>query len=161
LKSSILLLVGLFSLASNSFTLGQTSQAEGSPASQLGCPIQFAYIMWATPTFRVRVLNGSGKDIQGIKFSVAYYDSVEDLHVIPVDWGMHDLLSSLWQNTPNMGWVIWPTKILYTDGSRWEMSENTVNCHMVKWNDKRKPVPTLPASAITQSPEAARFYHGP
>ena len=37
----------------------------------------------------VKVKNNTDKTIRGITFVTAYYDATEDLHTIPVAWGLH------------------------------------------------------------------------
>ncbi len=118
------------------------------------------------PPFRLKIQNDSGKDIKGIKFGAAYYDSVEDPLVIPVDWNLYNLIgagksaaaawdNTVWHSTAAIGWIVWPTKILFTDGTRWEISENTIQCNGTYWKDKKGHPLAAKPSLLTQAPETA------
>jgi len=97
--------------------------------------------------FLVKIKNVSSKDIKGMKFQAAYYDATEDLHLIPVEWNWDKAVkdgedkdfrwaNELWKDDARIGWKVWLTKILFTDGTKWS-AENSQMCFAEYWRDKK------------------------
>jgi len=97
--------------------------------------------------FKLQLRNVSGKDIRGMKFQAAYYDATEELNEIPVEWNWTKAVkdkreesfmwrNELWKQESLIGWVVWPTKILFEDGSSWQADEKHA-CSGEFWRDKK------------------------
>lgn len=96
----------------------------------------------------IKMRNNLPKEIRGIKFLAAYYDSTEDLHTISHTWGLHDGVkpngdatgnwdTNAYQKESAIGWVVMPVKILYSDGSVWQQKSDS--CVFEWWKDKKHP----------------------
>lgn len=96
------------------------------------CPVEFINVGFNAYThkFLLRSRNISGKTITGMKIHVAYYDENQVLRDILSDWkwkkrlapSAHDFQIRQRFNLPRTetGWKIWPTKVRFSDGTKWE-----------------------------------------
>ena len=149
-------------------TRTMTSQAPGRiplPRSGAVCPIQLKTLQLKSNHLRFEYRNSSDKDLQGIVFGVAYFDSVQDPHRVVVIGGIDRRLRAgqlyksqldmgYWRNSGYAGWVLWPSKILFVDGSTWQMGHESTACSIVNWRDKQITPPSLPAAVLNMPAEA-------
>ena len=148
-------------------TRTMTSQAPGRiplPRSGAVCPIQLKTLQLKSNHLRFEYRNSSDKDLQGIVFGVAYFDSVQDPHRVVVIGGIDRRLRAgqlyksqldigYWRNSGYAGWTLWPAKILFADGSTWQMGHEVNACSVVNWLEKQITPPPLPNAVITMVPE--------
>lgn len=120
--------------------LTKFNQVMGTPK---GAPVPL-------PRFELKVRNASGKQIRGLKVRAAYFDSTEDLHVIPVSWGASESMKpgatrtlsweNAWADTSSIGWIVSPVKVLFDDGSAWVADEDNLRgCFGEDWVDRKHP----------------------
>lgn len=111
------------------------------------------------PDFSIKVRNSSDKDIRGMKILAAYYDSTEDLHIIPVTWNSSVIVKAgtekviKWDNFEHaksayIGWIVIPSKVLFEDGSKWEYGAATHDCFGEYWHSKKHPRLTGPPDEL-------------
>jgi hypothetical protein len=128
------------------------------------CPIQLKYLLLKNNRLHFEYRNSSDKVLQGIVFGLAYYDSVQDPHRVsvvggvdrrlaPGKWWKSTLDISYWRNSGYAGWTLWPAKMLFTDGSIWQMGHEKDACNVVNWRDKQITPPPLPSAVMTMPPE--------
>jgi hypothetical protein len=128
------------------------------------CPIQLKFLQLHKNHLEFEYRNSSDKVLQGIVFGLAYYDSVQDPHRVVVVGGINRLLRpgklwksqldvSYWRNSGYAGWTLWPAKILFADGSTWQMGHEVNACSVVNWLEKQITPPPLPNAVITMVPE--------
>jgi len=149
--------------------LSRSLTAQGSgrkPLSTPGatCPIQLKNLLLKNNRLHFEYRNSSDKVLQGIVFGLAYYDSVQDPHRVSVVGGINRrLLSgkvwkstldvSYWRNAGYSGWTLWPAKMLFTDGTVWQMGHESNACSVVNWRQKQITPPPLPSAVMTMPPE--------
>jgi hypothetical protein len=129
------------------------------------CPVQLRSLEVRGDRLLFDYRNSSDKQIQGILFGAAYFDSVQDPHRIIVMGGDNKHLRpgqlrrsgysvKYWHHTGIEGWTIWPSKILFNDGSTWIMGQQSTACSAARWMDKQVAAPALPAAVLTMMPES-------
>jgi hypothetical protein len=129
------------------------------------CPVQLRSLEVHGDRLLFDYRNSSDKEIQGILFGAAYFDSVQDPHRIIVMGGDNKHLRpgqlrrsaynvKYWRHTGIEGWTIWPSKILFRDGSTWMMGHESTACSAARWLDKQVAAPPLPAAVLTMLPES-------
>jgi len=104
------------------------------------------------PDFSMRVQNVSTKEIRGLKVQAAYFDTTEDLHLLPDFWnwepnikaGIEKTLDreSPQIDTKAVGWVVVPIKVLFADGTKWEAPDSVdsmKDCFGEYWRSKKHP----------------------
>jgi hypothetical protein len=140
------------------------------------CPVSLAAPTRRGDTLHLLFRNTSGKRIRGIMFGAAYYDGDREAHLVHILTDEHriipsgavksgDLNISYWHRMEYAGWATWPSKILYTDGSSWQIGPKSMNCVASYWRDGEQPHALL-ASEIYISPpvqvaEASEAAVGP
>jgi hypothetical protein len=131
-----------------------SAQVNGSSltnvVSQQTCPVRMAAPTRSRNTLHLSFRNSSSKKIRGILFGAAYYDRNQVVHVIQVLADEHriiqpgvvktgDLDIRYWRNADFTAWSAWPSKILFTDGSSWQMGPNAMSCVATYRRDDRQP----------------------
>lgn len=131
MKMASLCFLGVAVLAT---TLTGVSSAQSETNGIAGCPVQMtaAKINSGDNKLLFTYENSSGRYISKIAFGAAYLDPTNQQHPITVYGGWKDLHAGLklesaldikhWHNTEYTGWVVWPEKILYRDGTMWDNS---------------------------------------
>jgi hypothetical protein len=124
------------------------------------CPVKMTNMKLHSSKVTFRYQNVVHKEIAGIEFGAAYYDSVQEPHRVTVTGGWKGLKAyyqrdsgldiSYWKTTGYAGWTLWPTKILYKDGSRWESGAKN-GCGIEAWNEKQLH-PMYTAEQIMMAP---------
>jgi len=154
-KPRLLLPVLSLFIAQASTALGQsTDRVPLTAPHSVSCPVHLDSLAVSHDKLIFLYRNTTDSNIQGIMFGAAYFDSVQDPHLVRVDGGFKKLLKSgryaksgldirFWHNSGYTGWLVWPQKILYTDGKVWEEGKGRTSCGIEHWVDKyiRNPVP--------------------
>ncbi len=146
-------------------TSAETPAPQGSKVISATCPVVLAKLQMKDNAVLVfEYENVAPKDIAGIEFGAAYFDTVQEPHRVVVTGGWKNLragysrFSALnikyWRHTNYSGWTIWPSRILYKDGSSWQMGKENDSCGMETWRDRRVHVAYTP-SQILNFPETA------
>jgi hypothetical protein len=126
------------------------------------CPVRLSNLSIHPSKLDFRYLNATDKDIAGIEFGAAYYDSVQEPHRVVVTGGWKGLRSgyrresglniSYWRTTNYSGWTLWPSKILYKDGTTWQIGTDVVSCGIESWNEKQLHRAYTPSQIMTLQP---------
>jgi hypothetical protein len=140
--------------------------------SQQTCPVSMATPTRSGNTLHLSFRNSSSKKIRGILFGAAYYDSNQVVHVIQVLADEHriihpgvvktgDLNIRYWRNADFTAWSTWPSKILFTDGSSWQIGPNSLSCVATYRRDDRQPRMLLASDLHLDAPvETAQVAEG-
>ena len=160
------LLPACFALAFVVSTTGsaETHKESTSSVPAPSCAIRFSSMSLHNDRIGFSFANNSEQTIQGIEFGAAVYDSVQQPHRILVDGGIrrrihskqlvsYDLNIKKWKGTGYAGWMLWPSKVLYTDGSTWEMGSDHSACGVEHWLDKPLRPSASPVEVLAQVPE--------
>jgi hypothetical protein len=142
-----------------------TPTVQSSKMTNATCPVVMAKLqMKDNAALIFEYENATKKDIAGIEFGAAYSDAVQEPHRVVVTGGWKNLragysrFSALnikyWRHTNYTGWMIWPSRILYKDGSSWQMGKENDSCGMEVWRDRKVHVAYSP-SQILNFPETA------
>jgi len=156
----------LVSLTAAAFALAipGSSLAQSVPANQPDqtCPVQLTALRIHDNKLLFRDKNKSDLYIKKIAFGAAYLDADNVPHRIEVQGGWKDLhagytLNSAldiknYRKTGYSGWVIWPEKVLYKDGTLWQISQDDQSCGMQTTNAVKDDVPMVPAELIEATP---------
>jgi hypothetical protein len=131
-----------------------TTRVSISSSPGASCPVHLDSLSVRHDKLSFVYRNTTDNTIRGIDFGAAYFDPVQDPHLVRVDGGFNKLLKSgrrtrssldirYWRNTGYTGWLVWPQKILYTDGKIWEEGQERASCGIEHWVIKyvRAPVP--------------------
>jgi hypothetical protein len=151
-----------------SLSLGASPQATiRTPLtkSAASCPVQFRNLELHGDHLVYSFRNSSDKPIQGMVFGLAYFDAVQDPHRVVVLGGDNKNLSpgqyrksafdiKYWHHTGYDGWTIWPSKVLFKDGSTWSMGHEATACSAAHWMQKQVAPPSLPEAVLTMPVEA-------
>ena len=131
--------------------------------SRVTCPVNLASPTRRGDTLHLLFRNASGKKIRGILFGAAYYDGNRQAHVIQILSDEHriipsgivksgDLNISYWHRTEYAGWAAWPSKILYDDGSSWQIGPKSMTCVASYWRGGQPPRSLLASEIHLDAP---------
>lgn len=144
-----------------------TAQSDGAyradAVSRPTCPVSMATPARSGNTLHLKFRNSTSTKIRGILFGAAYYDGNQVAHVIEVLTDEHriirpgvvktgDLNISHWRSTDFTGWAAWPSKILYTDGTSWQIGPNAMGCVVSYWRDGQRPRTLLASDILPHAP---------
>jgi hypothetical protein len=146
-----------FGVAVLAATLTGVSSAQSETNGTAVCPVQMtaAKINSSDSKLLFTYENSSGRYISKIAFGAAYLDPTNQQHPVVVYGGWKDLHAGLklesaldikhWHNTDYTGWVVWPEKILYRDGTTWGNS-GTEQCGMQAWKSGSASATSVPGA---------------
>jgi hypothetical protein len=107
------------------------------------CPVQLSQLSILDNKLIFRNKNTSGVYIKKIALGAAYFDSAHVQHPIEIEGGWKDLHAGLvldsaldikrYRQTGYAGWTIWPEKVLFSDGSLWQIDHATTSCGLQAW----------------------------
>ena len=99
--------------------------------------------------------NNTAKTIVGAKFNAGWMDATADYHHILDVWGSDSKVKpgahkkERWNPPPesshNKGWLVAPKKILYSDGSSWQISPEDKTCFDSFLYKGQPPITEAPA----------------
>ena len=154
---SILLAV-TFAAATVGSSLAETPKA----AANLDpvCPVELSQLRIQNNKLIFLDRNSSGTYIKKIALGAAYIDNANVAHPIEVDGGWKDLHAGYvlesaldiknYRKTGYTGWVVWPEKVLFNDGSIWQINHATTSCGLQAWKGNQ-PEPTQPPTQLLSS----------
>lgn len=154
----------VFMLSPSRVLAAQASDRKPLTTPTATCPIQLKLLELHRNHLQFEYRNSTDKLLQGIVFGLAYYDSVQDPHRVMVVGGVDKRLPpgklmrseldiSYWRNSGYAGWTLWPSKILFSDGSTWKMGNESTACSIVNWLDRQITPPPLPSAVLNMPPE--------
>jgi hypothetical protein len=131
--------------------------------SRATCPVSLAAPTRRGDRLHLLFRNTSSKKIRGILFGAAYYDGDHQAHVVRILTDEHriipsgvmksgDLNISYWHRTEYAGWAAWPSKILYDDGSSWQIGPNSTACVASYWRSGQQPRALLASDVYAKPP---------
>lgn len=146
-------------------TSAETPTVRSSKMTNATCPVVLAKMQIKDNSLVFEYENAAATDIAGIEFGAAYFDPVQEPHRVVVTGGWKNLragysrFSALnikyWRHTNYAGWTIWPSRILYKDGSSWQMGKENDSCGMEIWRDRKVHMASYMPSQILNFPESA------
>jgi hypothetical protein len=133
-------------------------------AQNPSCAVRFAGMSVHNNRIDFAFSNSSDRTIQNIEFGAALYDSNEQLHRVQVVGDVHkqlragqqakyDLDIKPWKKTGYAAWMLYPSKVLFTDGTSWEMTPEHASCQVEQWLKQPSRSPATPLQALDQAPE--------
>jgi hypothetical protein len=132
-------------------------------ATQLdaACPVELTQLRIHDNKLIFRNRNSSGQYIKKIALGAAYLDSGNVPHRIDVQGGWKDLHAGFvldsaldiksYRKTGAEGWVIWPEKVLFSDGSLWQINHATTNCGLQATKTSRAEVAQIPVEFLASN----------
>jgi len=155
-----LLLAATFSVAfvGNSFAQAPQPNSQSNQA----CPVQLTQLRIHDNKLIFRDQNSSAMYIKKIAFGAAYFDDANVPHRIEVQGGWKDLHAGYildsaldiknYRKTGYSGWVIWPEKVLFSDGTLWQINQASQACGLQTWKATKDNVPYVPSQLIDALP---------
>jgi hypothetical protein len=133
-------------------------------AQNPSCAVRFSGMAVHNNRIDFAFANSSNRTIQSIEFGAAMYDSSEHLHRVQVLGDVHkrlragqqatyDLNIKPWKNSNYAAWMLYPSKVMFTDGTSWEMSPDHASCEVEQWLKEPSRNPASPLQALEQAPE--------
>jgi FtsP/CotA-like multicopper oxidase with cupredoxin domain len=134
-----------------------------SPLAAGFCPIAFVRDSSGADTERseLRIRNVSSKPMRRIDILSASLVTYQDLEPSFVTWssaqsiaagqvGSVPVMKNLFHADRGLGWVFFPSRILYEDGTEWKPRERG-QCHEIYWREKEHlALPVLPPFQFSQ-----------
>jgi hypothetical protein len=133
-------------------------------AQNPSCAVHFSGMAVHNNRIDFAFANTSDRTIQSIEFGAAMYDSSQQLHRVQVIGDVHkhlrigqqatyDLNIKPWKNTNYAAWVLYPSKVEFTDGTSWDMTPAHASCEVEQWLRTPSGNPASPLQAVNQAPE--------
>ena len=157
-----LLLAATFAAAFAGASFAETPRH--AARSNEGCPVQLSQLRIHDHKLIFRDTNSSDHYIKKIVVGAAYVDSENVAHRIDVEGGWKDLhvgfaLDSAldikhYRNADSRSWVIWPEKVLFSDGTLWQIDQDSASCGLENRNANKQDASTVsvPAAALSAQP---------
>jgi hypothetical protein len=155
-----LFLAATFAVASAGLSFAQTPQA--TTRSNQACPVELSQLRIHDNKLIFRDRNSSDMYIKKIAFGAAYLDSANVPHRIEVQGGWKDLHAGYvldsaldiknYRKTDYTGWAIWPEKVLFSDGSMWQIDQATGSCGLETSKSNKEDVAYVPLQILNGAP---------
>jgi hypothetical protein len=137
---------------------------DATPSGPEACAIQFSGIAVHNNRIDFAFANSSNRTIQNIEFGAAVYDRAQQLHRVQILGDVHRLLRTgqqatydldikPWKGSHYAAWMVYPSKVIFTDGTAWEMESDHASCDVEKWLKQPSRASATPLEALEQIPQ--------